>query len=374
MRPSVLLPLAVLLAVVLVERDPVGALVGAGGAVAGALIGFAVLQLGVLAGGLLLGARVSRVVVGVGGRVRDWKLGARTVTLRRLPVMLSVTVGPGRAPVRPRLWATSLVSALCGLAACVLLAVLGDGPFWHGAALGATAAVGMSLWPRRTVSMTSTGWILANYLRLAGREAAELDAAPLVSEASAAVRAGDMAAAEQVARELGERYPALQSAVFARVIIMEARGEYGPAMQLVLGMMRAEGVEQRDFTLMMAGLAGLAAAAVEAGQLDRELGLHTTRQSMADAEQLGYPAHKLNGTKALLALLEQDTESAITLATKAAYLGEDVVGRADDLATLARAHMVAGDNAKARSVLAEAERLAPWWPRVVGTRERLDVC
>jgi hypothetical protein len=36
--------------------------------------------------------------------------------------------------------------------------------------------------------------------------------------------------------------------------------------------------------------------------------------------------------------------------------------------------MAAGDNRTARQVIGEAEKLVPWWPRVAGTRSRLEVC
>ena len=73
------------------------------------------------------------------------------------------------------------------------------------------------------------------------------------------------------------------------------------------------------------------------------------------------------------ALLLGDCPKAILLARMAADSGDDRLGRADDLATLARAHMAAGDNQAARAALGEAERLVPWWPRVAGTRVRLEV-
>jgi hypothetical protein len=76
----------------------------------------------------------------------------------------------------------------------------------------------------------------------------------------------------------------------------------------------------------------------------------------------------------LLALLRGNLDRAISLARLSAGSSDDVIARADDLATLARAHMAAGDNRAAREVVAQAEKLVPWWPRVAGTRSRLEVC
>ena len=118
---------------------------------------------------------------------------------------------------------------------------------------------------------------------------------------------------------------------------------------------------------------GLACVTVEAGQLDSELGLSTASNALDNAATLGYPTYKLNGVRALHALLRGDFDEAVTLAGRAAEAGEDLLGRADDLATLARAHMASGDNQAARAAITEAEKLAAWWPRVAGTRSRLEV-
>jgi ATP/maltotriose-dependent transcriptional regulator MalT len=112
---------------------------------------------------------------------------------------------------------------------------------------------------------------------------------------------------------------------------------------------------------------------VEAGQLDAELGLSTASSALDNAATLGYPNYRLNGVRALLALLRGEHDEAIELATRAAGSGDNLLVRADDLATLARAHMASGDNRTARTVLTEAEKLASWWPRVAGTRSRLEV-
>ncbi|MFC7617096.1 hypothetical protein ACFQV2_30400 [Actinokineospora soli] len=122
-----------------------------------------------------------------------------------------------------------------------------------------------------------------------------------------------------------------------------------------------------------AALAGLACETVEAGQLDPAIGLPTAVTAMESAEALGYPSYKLTGTKALHALLTGEVERAIGLARRAVETNDDRIGRADDLATLARAHMADHDNRSARAAIAEAEKAVPWWPRVKATRARLDV-
>jgi tetratricopeptide (TPR) repeat protein len=367
------LAVASVIVVAALERAPTAILVALAGLVLGALIGLAVLQLGVLAGGLALRPRMPRVVIGVGPRIRDWTAPGRSITLRALPIMLSVTIGPGRAPVRPRVWGTYLISAILGLAGTAALIIVQDGPLWMGAAVGCAAAVVLALWPRRDAAATSTGWVLLNYLRLEPREAAEIDAAPLVAAVTKAVQAGDLPAAQAACDALAQVQPDGQSLSMARVVVLEAHGQYAEAMQLVLGMLAEPGLPQRDFALITAGLAGLAAAAVEAGQLETELGLGWAERAITDAEQLAYPAYKLNGAKALVEVLRGNVSKAIALANAAIELGNDALGRADDLATLARAQMAAGDNVTARLTLDEAERIAPWWPRVARIRDRLNV-
>jgi len=367
------LALAALIVVAALERAPAAVLVALPGLLVGALIGLAAMQLGVLAGGVVLRPRMPRIVIGVGPRLRDWSTPGRTITLRAVPIMLSVTIGPGRAPVRPRVWGTYLVSTIFGLAVTATLIVVETGPFWLGTAVGCTAAVIYVLLPRRDTAVTSTGWVLLHYLRLEPREAAEIDAAPLVAAVTRAVQAGDLPAAQAACDTLAELQPDGQSATMARVIVLEARGRYAEALQLLLGMLTEPELPQRDFALISAGLAGLAAAAVEAEQLEPELGLGWAERAIIDAEQLAYPAYKLNGAKALVEVLRGNVSKAIALASTAIELGNDALGRADDLATLARAHMAAGDNATARLTLVEAERIAPWWPRVARLRARLDV-
>lgn len=368
-----MLAVASVIVVAALERAPAPILVALAGLLLGALIGLAVLQLGVLAGGLVLRPRMPRVVIGVGPRVRDWTSPGRSITLRAVPIMLSVTIGPGRAPVRPRIWGTYLISAIFGLATTTVLIIVQDGPLWLGTAVGCAAAVVLALLPRRDAAATSTGWVLLNYLRLEAREAAEIDAAPLVAAVTKAVQAGDLPAAQAACDALAQVQPDGQSLSMARVVVLEAHGQYAEAMQLVLGMLAEPNLPQRDFALITAGLAGLAAAAVEAGQLETELGLGWAERAITDAEQLAYPAYKLNGAKALVEVLRGNVSKAIALANAAIELGNDALGRADDLATLAQAQMAAGDNVTARLTLGEAERIAAWWPRVARIRARLDV-
>src|SRR2546423_8515069 len=137
LTPGRLLALATVVAIVAIEWSPGGVLVGLAGAVLGVFLGLAGLQLGLLVGALLLGVQVGRVVIGLGPRLFEWGSPARPIVLRAVPLYLSVTVGPGRAPVRLRMWGAALCSAVLGMAAAVLitLAALTAGPFVHGLAI-----------------------------------------------------------------------------------------------------------------------------------------------------------------------------------------------------------------------------------------------
>lgn len=346
-------------------------------ALCGALAGLpavrAANQLGLLASSRLVGVRVHRVVVGVGPRLGDWSTAKRTLALRALPVTLTVVVRPMRAPVRGRLWASAL-SATVAEASVVALAAQGDGPFLDGFAIAGVAVLAHSLLPRRTPGVTSTGWLLFRLPWMGADQARQLESVPLIDEAADLAHSGDLAAAEQVAVRLRERYPDLRSSLIARIVVLEAQGRYAEAVVLAVKLASDARARPDEAAGSYAALAGLTAVTVEAGQLDSEVGLDTATQAMENASSLGYPRYRLNGVRALLELLRGNPDEAVNLARQAAGSGDDLLARADDLATLARAHMARGDNQTARQVIGEAEKLVSWWPRVVSTRSRLEVC
>jgi hypothetical protein len=329
-----------------------------------------------LLGALVLGVHVHRVVLGLGPRLIEWGSAARPIVLRAVPLFLSVSVGPGRAPVRLRMWGAAVLSTVLGVAFSVhaIFWAFHSGPLVHGLAIASCCAVGHALLPQKTAGSTSTGWMLLRLHRLSERHVRQLEAAPLTGRAVDAAHNGDLATAERLATRLAEAYPELRTAIAARIVVLEAHGRYAEAMVLAVKLASQLDQEPHEAAVSFAALAGLACTTVEAGQLDSEVGLSTASQAMDNAETLGYPSYKLTGTRALLALLRGNLDRAISLARLAAGSGDDVIGRADDLATLARAHMAAGDNRTAREIVAEAEKLVPWWPRVAGTRSRLEVC
>lgn len=164
--------------------------------------------------------------------------------------------------------------------------------------------------------------------------------------------------------------PAARAVRASRLLVLEARGRYAEALTLAIGMSEADG---QDAAAVMAAVAGLTGAAVEAGQLDAHDGLPVAARALNEAVELGKPSYMLDGVRALIALLAGDPQLAVRLARTACRNNDGSLHRADDLATLARAYMAAGDNSKARKTLAKAERLVPWWPRVAVTRSRLDL-
>lgn len=376
LSPGPLMALATVIAIVAIEWSVSGFFSALLGAVLGMLLGLAALQLGLLLGALLLGAQVGRIVIGLGPRLFEWGTPTRPIVLRTLPLYLSITVGPGRTPVRPRLWSAALCSALAGVLVSILavLGALGPSALLHGLAITCSLTVCHALLPRKTASSTSTGWMLLRLHSLNPRQVQQLEAAPLTSQAVNAALNGDLATAERLATTLSTQYPDLRPALAARIVVLEARGRYAEAMVLAVKLASQLDQEPHEAAVSFAALAGLACTTVEAGQLDSELGLSTASTAMDNAETLGYPSYKLNGARALLALLRGNLDRAISLARLAAGSTDDMLARADDLATLARAHMAAGNNKAAREVVAEAEKLVPWWPRVAGTRSRLEVC
>lgn len=369
-------PLCALLAVVCVGlalRSVTGFLLGLGGAAVGVFVGLAALQLGMLGGALVFGARVHKVVLGVGRRWREWVTPRWTVALRRVPVLLSVSIGPGRPPLRTRMWLAGLSSAVIGVAVPVALWLATSSAFGRGLAIGAAAVALHSLLPRQNAMTTSTGWMLVDLPRMPADRLADLQASALADEALTAVHAGDLATADAATARMTERFPDARATGATRVAVLEAHGRYAEALSTVLAMVADPTQTERDAALMLAGVAGLAASAVEAGQVPADAALPTARQALTDAVQLGFPSFKLDGTRALLALLDGDADTAAQLARTAADGNDHALSRADDLATLARARMATGDNRAARAALAEAETLAFWWPRVTATRQRLDL-
>jgi len=359
--------------VAVLTRSVFGVLVGLVGAVVGGLAAVAVSQFGLLASVPVAGVRVHRLIIGIGPRVADWSTPQRIVALRALPVMLSVAVRATRTPVRTRLWTSALCALTFEAGLAVLAVLVADGPFMTGFAAATVASLVLSLIPKRTATTTSTGWLLFR-LPLAGRDLTrQMEAAPLITAAVSAAQAGDLLTAERTAARLRETYPDLRSALAARISVLEAQGRYSEAMILAVKLTSDAEQDPTEAASSFAALASLACATVEAGQLESELGLSTASQAMANAAALGYPNYKLNGTRAMVELLRGNLKEAISLARLAAGAGDDLLARADDLATLARAHMAAGDNRTARQVLGEAEKLAKWWPRVARTRNRLEV-
>lgn len=366
----------VVLGAILVLDWPGGVLAGIGGALTGLVAILAASQLGLLAAVPLARMRVHRVVIGVGPRLADWSTPTRSFVVRAFPVIMAVGVRAATAPVRRRMWWAALCSAVAELAVVGLAgwwAVTGGGAFAHGFAIACVAEFLHALLPSRTATGTSTGWLLFRLPWVDDEQTRELEAAPLAGQAIEAANRGDLATAERLAAQLRETYPDLRSALAARTFVLEAQGRYAEAM--ILAVKVAADARQRpdEAASSFAALAGLACVTVEAGQLPAEVGLATAANALENAATLGFPGYKLNGVRALHALLRGEFDEARALAGRAAESGDNVLGRADDLATLARAHMAAGDNQAARATITEAEKLAAWWPRVAGTRSRLEV-
>lgn len=370
--------LATVVAVVAVEWSVAAIAAGLAGAAVGVLVGLNALQVGMLVGGLAFGDHVHRIVFGFGARVRDWTTTQRAIVLRRYPLLLFVSVGPSKAPARPRLWLAALCAVLTGL---LVSAAFGwaaltawDTPFVHGLAIASLAAVLQDVVPRKDTGGTSLGFVLLRYPTLTGEHAARLDAAPLVNATIDAAKDGDLVTADRLAAALADQHPRLRAALAARIVVHQAHGNFAMAMALAVTLASDPTQEPHEAALSFAILGGMACATVEAGQLPAEVGLPAATTALENAETLGYPRYKLNGTLALLEVLSGgDPAKAVRLATMASQSDDGLIDRADGLATLAGAHMAAGDNKTARVVLDKAEQLAPWWPRVAQIRSRLSL-
>ncbi|MER5260601.1 hypothetical protein ABTZ99_00795 [Actinosynnema sp. NPDC002837] len=350
-----------------------------GGAAVGTWAVNVALQLGLLAGARLFHVRVPLVEIGVGGEIRTWTKPHLRVVWRTIPLLMSVGLTSIKAPVRRRLWLTGLTSAVVAavVVAVAWLGALGwsdaDQPFLRGFAVAGTAVLLNGLWPRRGAGTTSPGWFLFALPRVSGRTAAEYEATPLVNEVTDALEVGDLDRAEALADELVERHPTLLVAIGARSSVLTLRARYGEALHLVSGLVGRTDLEPRDMAFVLAAMAGSTANAVEGGQLPADVGVPAAKRAADGAMKFGYPRHRCTATLAQLALIEHDHATALALATQAKATSETGLARADALATIARAHMAAGDNAAARASLVEAEQLAGWMPRVAETTARLNI-
>ena len=349
-----------------------GVAVAACGALAGAVLLPMTTQLGLLAGSRLFGLRVRHVVLGAMRRVRSWQLGRATLTLRALPVVLASEIGPWRRPVVLRCWLAGLVSAAAGLALVVVAWLSAGGPFGRGFVVAVTPLMLHKLRPKRAPMATSTGWLLFGLPRMSEAARAEFRAGPSAAQAREALQRGALDEAEDLVEGLESEHPGLDTTLSCRVSLMEARGEHAHAVALLLHHLSSAELAPREMSYTLAGLAGLGFSAVEAEQVPAADLLPTARKALQDAVALGFPEFELSGARGQLALLDEDADSAVRLAASGAEHGTSPLSRADDLATLARAHMARHDNAAARQALARAEELAPWWPRVRQTRNHLS--
>lgn len=377
-RPWVVAGFAGAVVVAVVEAVAGTGFAGTAAGWAGALVGVVLLpmatQLGLIVGSVLFSLRVRHVIFGAMREVASWTVGHVTFTVRSLPITLRAQIGPWRSPVILRCWLAGLLSAVVGVAVVVGGWLLADSAFWRGFVVAVTPLMLYKLWPQRVPLTTSTGWLLFSLPRMEGEERAEFVAAPLAARAYEALRRGEIDEAQSHADALAEEHPGLSATMSVQVSVLEARGEYAPGVLTLLKFLSEHGdLPPRKMSYLLAGLAGLGFKAVEAGQLPAESLLPTAKKALEDATKLGYPEFELSGTHALLALIEGDPETAVRLARTGADYNHTPLSRADDLVTLARAHMACRDNAAAREALAKAEELAPWSPRVTETRQRLSV-
>jgi hypothetical protein len=344
------LAIAVATAIVAVEWSPAGIAFGLLGALAGMIGTLTALKLGLVVGALTTGVRVHNVVIGVGPRLMELRTRRGVVVIRALPILMSVEVGPGKLPARPRLVGAAVVSVLFGVTTVVALGLAG-----LAMALGGAAALVKSLVPGNKGESASTGWLL--FHKPDPARAAQLEIAPGVLDVLDMVRAGELDQAERLVGQLNAQHPTLRTVRATRVLLLEARGRYAEALTLAIVMTADEQQQPHDAAAAMAAVAGLTGAAVEAGQLDASAGLPVAARALNEAVQMGKPSYMLDGVRALIALLAGDPQLAVQLGRIACQHNDDSLGRADDLATLARAYMAAGDNCAARKTLAKAERL-----------------
>ncbi|MHA6800945.1 hypothetical protein [Bounagaea algeriensis] len=350
---------------------------GVAGALCGAVLGVLAVplatQLGLLLGAGLFGLRVRHVVIGARRALLRRRIGRTTLTVRALPVSVESEIGPWRSPAVLRSWLAGALSALAGTAVAAASWWALGAPLGRGFAVAGTAMMVAKLVPRRGALVTSTGWLLIGLPRMPEPRRSEFRASPLAGAVHDALHSGELDEAQRRADRLAAEHPDLDTALWCRVALAEARGEPAQGALLLLGRLSEGDRPPREMAQLLAGLAGAGVSAVEAGAVPAEQLLPTARDALRDAVRLGYPELQLCGTRAVFALLNGQHFEAERLALLGAEFTTSPLTRADDHATLARARMARRDHAAARRALRLAEDDAAWWPRVRSTRERLDI-
>lgn len=343
------------------------------GTLLGLLLVQAAFQLGLLMGAVLFGLRVTHVIIGIGGELREWTTAKRRVVLRNIPVLFTVGIAGKRTPVRRRMVAAGITSALTATATAAATWLTIGADLGKGLALAVAASLVYELIPVRKPGGTSIGWFVFGLPRLAGRELAEMESTPRITAAKDAFNVGDLETAEGISAELTAEHPELLTVIGLRITTLCGRNDYGQALGVITGLVGRPDLSPREMAYVMATTAGLTALAVDAGQLPGEVGVPAARRTIEGAIQIGYPSYRATGTLAVIALLEGDTSTAIELGNRAVGSSEQVIDRADGLTTVAKAYMAAGDNKKARELMDVAYDLAGWFPRVAATRARLSI-
>ncbi len=365
--------LAALVVAGAIAWDPSAWYLGVAGAFAGLLVELTVVQAGLALGAVLFGLRITHVMIGLGSELKSWTTDQRRIVLRSIPVLASLSFTGLKPGVRRR----TVLAGVTGIVVTALFVaatwLLTGTAFGKGMALASTVLLLLQLWPVEKPGHTSLGWFVFLLPKISGRPLDEMEARPLVLAGMDAYHRGDIETAERIHDELAAGYPDLLTVIGLKVVTACAREKYLDALQTVVGLSGRKDLSRRELAFVMATVAGVAAQAVESGQFPREIGLETAKNMLGNAYEAGYPKHRANGTLALIALIEGQNAEARKLAAWAAENSEQALGRADDLITIARAWMADGDNAKARELVAEAHRLAGWYPRVAATRARLDI-
>jgi hypothetical protein len=346
---------------------------GLAGALAGLLLELTAAQAGLALGAVLFGLRITHVIIGLGGELKSWTRTNRRIVLRTIPVLATVGISGLKPGVRRRTVLTGAFAVLfCAVIAAATWLATGAA-FGKGMALAATACLLLQLVPIEKPGHTSLGWFVFTLPKVTGRPLDEMEARPRVLAGMDAYHRGDLDECEQIYADLVQDHPDLLTVVGLRIVTSCAREKYLEALQTVIGLSGRQDLTTRELAFVMATTAGVAVYAVESGQFPAEVGLGTVRSMLGNAYEAGYPKHRANGTLAIMALIEGETDKARQLAGYSAESSENAVGRADDLITIARAWMADGNNAKARELVAEAHELAGWNPRVAATRARLAV-
>jgi len=324
-----------------------------------------------MAVGIVLGARVLWLNIGIGPRLSRRVVGDHVRVVRLLPIAVGGVVLPRRrAALVWRAFTGSyfvLLIALTAVAASLL-------PAWSALTMAVIIAVFSIL--MATNRDPSSGRMIISRLLIAPKRHTDPGMAR-PDRSSAAVAAidaqfGDFPQAEAALIRLRAEPDAALSVALLTVELLAARGEYDKALRVPFP--EPDPADAPRLTDALSAMNSARSAKLMLLAAERDPQLAAKALSMAEAHlrsvaTSGMAAQSDRTGRALSALANGDARTAAKMNRVCLARARTPLALADALCTQARIEAVRGRAKKAAKRLDEAARLAPWYPRVMTVRQ-----